>query len=951
MNTEEFIRKTAGHTGVYCLWTCLSHPSKDQSKSVIRQFFYPTIPELLTKATELDAKGVDTYFACGEFKDSSSRKAHNVATMSSLYLDVDCGADKPYASAVDGLKALRGFCSAYKLPTPLMVSSGRGVHVYWLLDTPEIVDVWKPVAIRLKAACREYGLHIDTAVTADAARVLRIPGTHHHKDEPKLVTILGTSWPDPIALAAFGDLIGMETAPAGLGFTALQLPDSAANAVMTNLMGNTQSSFKEILSKSINGKGCEQLRLIVTDQATCSEPMWRAGLSIAKFCDEPAKGARVISSGHPEYSAEATAKKLEDIKGPYTCVVFDDNNADVCPGCRHWGKITSPIQLGKYVVEAAPADNIVQAPAINIPNAPVITYEIPKYPFPYFRGATGGVYLRKKNDEGETEDVAIYHNDLYVVKRLRDVEIGECVVMRLHLPRDGVREFMLPLASVTSKEELRRELSKQGVAVAKTDSLLLYITTWINNLQETTMADDAHRAFGWVGRNFDQFIAGPYDIRVDRVLVNHPTSATAGLMDAFIPKGTLAGWKEAIKFYDRPGYEVHQYVICRAFGSLLMELTQYHGSTLHLYDKEGGRGKTTSALAGLSVYGDPEKLRLKQKDTMASRMNRAEVYHNLMFFVDEITNGDGREHSDFAYQVTEGGQRNRMQGNVNTERQRAAAWYLLATTTGNTSMIEQISAYKTDPKAEMMRVLEHEVPKLLDSVKDKAETDTFNALLAANYGHALLPFVQHVMRDPERVRGIFTKVANRLDISAGLGPMHRFWSTDGSMTLLGGLVAQEVGLLPFNMQGLYRYTVNLIQDNKRAAISMGSTTQEAFNEFVFEHMANMLQIQSTVDRRDVSAPLVVPSMVPKGALIIRYETDTQRAYVITKNLRSWCVKQQINYTSFVRDLIETMDGKREKMRLSKGTALQMSPTNVISVSCNITEGGQVNGTGTEDEPA
>ena len=84
-----------------------------------------------------------------------------------------------------------------------------------------------------------------------------------------------------------------------------------------------------------------------------------------------------------------------------------------------------------------------------------------------------------------------------------DPEIGEQVVLRLHLPKDGVREFTVPLTAVASKEELRKQIAMRGVAVPNVDDLMKYILTWINELQETTMADKAHRQFGWVGDEHD----------------------------------------------------------------------------------------------------------------------------------------------------------------------------------------------------------------------------------------------------------------------------------------------------------------------------------------------------------------------------------------------------------------------------------------------------------------
>jgi len=58
-------------------------------------------------------------------------------------------------------------------------------------------------------------------------------------------------------------------------------------------------------------------------------------------------------------------------------------------------------------------------------------YTIPKYPPPYFRGQTV-VSLSVKQRKHLTVrtskyEKSIYHNDFYVVKRLMDAELGECV--------------------------------------------------------------------------------------------------------------------------------------------------------------------------------------------------------------------------------------------------------------------------------------------------------------------------------------------------------------------------------------------------------------------------------------------------------------------------------------------------------------------------------------------
>ena len=131
-------------------------------------------------------------FALGTYDETGSRVASHVKQLKAFFLDLDCGPSKEYANQTDALTALRTFCKQTKLPRPTLINSGRGIHVYWRLDTAVSRETWHPVAERLKGLCKRNGLHADPVVTADAARVLRIPGTRNHKGDPPLdVTVVG----------------------------------------------------------------------------------------------------------------------------------------------------------------------------------------------------------------------------------------------------------------------------------------------------------------------------------------------------------------------------------------------------------------------------------------------------------------------------------------------------------------------------------------------------------------------------------------------------------------------------------------------------------------------------------------------------------------------------------------------------------------------------------------
>ena len=187
------------------------------------------------------------------------------------------------------------------------------------------------------------------------------------------------------------------------------------------------------------------------------------------------------------------------------------------------------------------------------------------YPEPYFRGANGGVYLRFKDKDNNEEDKLIYQNDLYVIKRIMDVEMGEAIVMRLHLPRDGVREFTVPLTSVTSREELRKNLSMQGIAVPKMDDIMAYTTTWVTQLQAKGAADQARRQFGWTDDEHTGFVVGNQEIHAKETRFNPPSTPTAGLFPYFEPKGTLEEWKDIMNFYNVDNFELHQFIVGTSF--------------------------------------------------------------------------------------------------------------------------------------------------------------------------------------------------------------------------------------------------------------------------------------------------------------------------------------------------------------------------------------------------
>jgi len=947
MYRRTFLNTALSGSGYHCLLGINKGGSR-------RQSFHNTVDELIDAADDLDVGGYNAYFSLATFQDDKSRKVSNVKHLKSLFLDLDCGEGKEFKTQKEAITRLDEFRSVYSLPAPTLVNSGRGVHVYWILTEAVPYTDWFHVAQRLKEVCIENKFGADPSVTADAARVLRVPDTHNYKPDTPVDVYIYNQDTDiaPIDFETFAALLGTEPVapPLLVSTTNIEI-----GSLMQHLMGNKESLFKDIAKRSLMGNGCAQLTNIIKNQAEIDEPLWRAGISIAAHCSDRDTAIHKISSKHPDYSAQETERKASEVKGPYLCDSFNDLNPELCKGCPHKGKIKSPIVLGSKLRESEVVDNIykvdiptnggtvdtVQAPALSLPNAPMTQYQIPKYPFPYVRGVNGGVYRRERDADGNVEDVLVCQYDFYVVQRTYDAVSGESIIIRIHFPKDGVREFCMEITQASSREEFRKLVSKHGVFLASTNDLMRYTMEWVNELQQNKKADEAHSTFGWSGKNFDTFILGNQKFTPSGVEFNPPSAGTQQMFKFFEPKGTLDGWKKTMSIWQDPKFVIQQYALGIGFGSVLMELVNVNSAAVHFYSKESGVGKTAMLLAMASIWGDGERLVLGKDDTTAFKMNRCETYHSLPMLVDEITNMSPRDASEMVYQFTNGNQRGRMSANSNAERERGAPWSLMVATTGNTSILEIIASGKADPKAEAQRVLECKVPRIFTDSADKNITDDFSRGVLNNYGHAGPLLIDYIMHNTSAVRTMISDVVKKVDAAAHLTSENRFWSAQVACTLVALTLTKKLGLHNFDTKVIYKWAIhNLIHSNQVNLAGMASTALEYMNEFLTTHKGKILQIASSdkYGQKDVEQlNLQVPEEDAKYELVARYETDTQMFFVKTTALKEWAAERQIPYNDLIEELKLTASADIRRIRLTSGTKLRLPAASVVAMKFTLDE--------------
>jgi hypothetical protein len=907
MATTDLLAEVLDGQGWYCIVGLKAGAPKQE--------FVATLEEASQSIDRLLKDDYDVYFACATYDTNTKRIQDNAKYFKAFWLDIDCGKGKPYADQQEGIVALNSFCDTLSLPVPTIVDSGRGVHAYWVLDASVDKGKWKPVAERLKQLCVEHKFESDPAVTSDVARILRVPETFNYKSDPPLpVSIVYTA--PSISFDDFKHKLGVLDAPEDMPLHFPRQP----NALTMSLMGNKESRFYTILDRTMRGDGCMQLAHIVQNTATISEPLWRAGLSVAKFCSDSAQAIQIISEGHPDYTKEATVAKASIIQGPYKCDKFEALNPGICSTCKYNNKIKSPIVLGNAVV--ASDDTHVVA---SDKSGAVTVYDIPPIPEPYFRGKVGGIY--KAPFDADEESMLIYEHDLFVVKRLNDeFKSGECVLLRLHLPKDGVREFTMPASDIGSKEELRRKLAYFGViAMPKSmDHIMAYVIQCAKELQHNHEAEVMRNQFGWADDD-SKIILGTKEISADSIRYSPPSSATEKLAKWMEPKGSLEEWKKCVNVYNMPGFEPQAFGFFTAFGALFMKHINLRGAIINLINNESGTGKSTVLKMCNSVIGHPDELMSQWKDTHNHKMFRLGLFNNFAFTCDEVTKMSGDEFSTFAYAISQGHGNNRMKAAENEERKNDTTWSTIGLCSSNASFYDKLLSLKSTPDGEMMRLIEYKVERTNNLTKSEAD-QVFGGLYE-NYGWAGPIFSQWVVGNLSSALETLDEVQKQIDIAANLTSRERFYSGVIAAIITGGLIAKHIGLHDIEVSRVRDWAINMIMNVQEQIKAPNITGDSTLGEFINENWFSVLVVNNEGDKRTGMHSL--PILEPRRELVIRIEPDTKKTYISAKHLRAHCTENQVSLNDMIVGLTKSgaCEGTRKK-RMGKGTQIASPPVSV-----------------------
>ena len=905
-------------------WYCIGSFKK---KTTPKQYFTETIAEAEVLIQQLLDEKKDVYFGCSKFITNENRKAINAGWQKSFWLDLDCGqsyadAGTGYASQTEALIDVKRLCDELKLPKPNVINSGNGLHVHWVMENALDKEEWSKTCEYWKKQLKRLNIIADPSKITDVAAVLRIPGTLNFKSDPPLEV----KWMAKTPPMEYEDFRAKVMQGIEIELDLSKAPRRPMDDTTRKLLGNKVSVFKDIM----RGNQCAQLMYAYKNQETIDYNQWRGALSIAQFCEDRDDAIQKMSNKHPEYSYQDTIYKANDIGGPYHCLTLERNNPGHCDGCQYKGKITSPISINAKIAKATEEDNTVTLVSAEIETK--VIYKIPELPFPYFRGKNGGIY-KQGIDAGDGEEVLdklVFKHDFYIVKRMEDPELGDMVWMRVHMPKDGVREFACSNQALMTSDEFKKTVSKHGVIgnAKEMAEIMNYITSFARDLQDRETTEKMRTQFGWCDKD-TKFIIGDREISATGVQYSPPSNTTLAFTPWFKPKGTLDEWKRVVASYGREGQEARAFLFFAGLGAPLLKFTNQKGMIFSIMENESGTGKTTIQRVINSIWGNPTDMMLIARDTMKSQFHQFGVFNNIAVCTDEVTNMENEAVSNISYAVSQGRSNNRMKSNANEMRVNNTHWALPAFFSGNSSMHDKIAVLKSTPESEQLRIVE--VGISADKTMTKEESDElFEQALPENYGHAGVVLAQHMVANLASVKEMLHKTQKSFDADAKLSQKQRFYSAAAAMAFTGAMVAKQCGLHDMDIDRVWAWAVKYFSELRESVKPAEPDSLASLGTFLNEFNRNLLVVDDANDKRTGLSH--APMQLPYGSLMARYEPDTNLLWVTVDKLREWCTKHQIGYKGFLDGLKKyDPDSCVKKKNMAKGTALNTPAINALRI--------------------
>lgn len=924
MDTTTFLAKVLPREGVYV-------SAQLTPRGMIHRFYY-SVEDLAAAVQSASQRGGNVYHAVSSMQDNSERSQRNTHLTRALFMDVDCGPGKPYLTWRDGLVALGQFVADLKLPKPMIVHSGNGLHVYWPMTEALVPAQWAPLGLALKAAAKAKGFAIDMSVPGDSARLLRPVGTINPKGGAEVRLLVDAPAVSANVLrTALGDYVG-NTQAANFSVPANQTRKSVLAQALT-----IESEFPDANPDVVAAK-CQQIKWGVENQAEVSEPFWYAMLGVAAFCIDAEGTAVAWSDRHPDFERSRTLRKMEQwkqsVSGPATCKKFLEERPAGCKGCKFAGRITAPTQIGAQfstveISETAP-DKV--GAAVPMPRS--------------YKRTSSGI---KQTVDGTDIDICPF--DIYPVGYGKDEALGFETV-RYHWDRQhvGWQELSLRQAYLTDTRlrEFTTAIADQGIVLKtekQTASFQFMLRTYMDKLREMRAMTNLYNSMGWKD-DYRQFVHGNTLLRrlddgtvaEETITLSSSSQRLGG--ELYATAGSEQAWVDFTSVLQAANMPAQMFALGFSLATPMIELTGLNGLTLSL-SGQTGTGKSLAQLWQQSLWGDPQKLHFAAKFTMNSLYNRLGFYCNLPMTIDEATVVTDKEVGDFLYMVTQGRDKTRLTRSA--EERETKRWATSVTISTNIAWATKLAAMGNATDAQLMRLLEVTVephPVFADGTTGGRKIFQF---ITSNYGWIGPRFVKYLLAmGPVAIKEMIDEAVRTFPqrYSAEFSGEERYWEIAIVLTDLALRIAKEQGWIRFEPSAAIHWVLKQTGTVRENIVANKMDSFDILSEYLSDNTRLALTVMHTANQ----PPTPLFSRMPQGEVRIRYDVrrtqptgifDRGTVMVDRTHFRSWLSGRHVDYRQLIRDLEAEgiiIPTKNDKAYLGKGTDIKMGQSYVVQIN-------------------
>lgn len=845
MNTLEFLQRILPTSGFYAFFAT----GKDR---IPHQKLYGSIEELAEACLDYDKRGVNAYYGISSYQTIHNRTQENIHATKVIPVDVDCGPGKPYATQAEAAQALLKFVQVNKLPPPMVVSSGGGLHGYWLLTAEVDQTAWKEVAFALRDAAIQQGFYIDTGKTGDGACVLRPAGCSNYKlDSPRPVRVVSVGAPTPISeiqnrLPAF-----QRTHVSKHSHTS---PLSAALAV--------KQDYPPADGGAIARK-CRQIEAIAKKRGDVEEPLWYGAMGIAGYCKDDEFIAVSWSDGHAGYTENDTIRKMEQWRttttGPATCSYFKGQNPSGCKDCKFDGRVSSPIVLGLRYEEVA-IDS-------SAPDREAAMVAVPK---PFKRTASG---IKVVVDEA---DLDVCDFDLYPLGQGKDEHLGyEVARFKWKRPLVGWSLLEVPVRDLAEgARDFGKHLGDSGIVPVNKHQatyMSILLRSFMAELNATKAASNLYSSMGWK-EDFSEFVLGPTIYRKDKngSVVREPIglskNAPKHILNAYTQKGNAKDWISFSKTLDNPNLAYYRFVLGAAFGSPLWAFGGLGGVVISLFG-ETGAGKTTIQNWVQSVYGNPAELLIPAVATQNATFSRLGMYNNLPATIDEMSVLPAKDTANFIYWASLGKDKPRLGADSVERDTRKFSTMIIGST--NMSLNAKLLNANTENTALSMRLLELTIPRHPFFAENSDSGRAIYSFLHANYGTVGPLYIEHLLNiGVDRIRDMVNEglVSFRTKYGVGFSGEERFWEHAIVLSDLGNSIAKDAGLIDYDYEKGTDWVLGQIDPLRKGVIEQKQDCFDLLAAYLSENTGSSLVVTHT----GTNAPHYDINRIPRDEILVRY---------------------------------------------------------------------------------